>query len=447
LIHEVAISPETSLRTLLFAYTTSRIWRNQDYERAAGPGKQYERVVGDPRIPNGGIFFEDSTIIPDRTFDVAGIEPRLEHRFSTAGIGHVLHLGTRFLGETAQRASRRGETKLSYAGGLESYETSRTYAFAVYLQDKIAFTDFLVATPGVRFESAHQQRHIQRAFVDGQPRDVALKGSSAITEAIPGIGAILGSKPNHAFGGVHVGFAPPRLTSAIDSSGVDAQLDAERSINYEAGARTTPLRWLRFELTGFLSSYRNQVIPAPSGEGRLELKNAGETRHSGAETAARAAIGEALRLPLTIDLSGQYTLSHAVFGGGDSEGNTLPYAPLHTAGGALDIEHRLGLGGQLALTYVGEQFSDEENTVQEDAAGRIGLIEDRAVVDLAARYRHARTGLTASVSVKNLFDAAYVASRRPDGIFPGSFRQVFFGLRWDWVLEPAPRPDDEAPAP
>lgn len=441
LTHEVALGERTTLRTLAYAYTTKRLWRFQTYARSPAPGVQYERVVGDPRIPNGAVFFEDATSVSDRSYDVAAIEPRLEQRLVTGPFAHRFIAGVRLLGETGDRAARRGEHRTSYAGSLESLESARTFAFAAYVEDEIAVRDYLLVTPGVRYEYATQRRHIERAFVEGEPRDVDIVGHTELSEAMPGLGVVLGRRDTHAFAGVHVGFAPPRLTSAIRADGIDAQLDAERSVNWEVGARIGPVPWLRVEGTGFLSRFDNQVIPTPAGAAGLELQNAGETLHSGAEVGARLLLGRALRLPLGVDISGNYTVSRAVFAAGDNDGNTLPYAPRHLASGALDVTHAIGLGGQIAASYVGDQFSDEANTGQEDAGGRFGLLPEHVAVDLAARYRHARSGLGATVSVKNAFDDIYVQGRRPDGIFPAGNRQVYLGLRWDWVMAPAPDED------
>jgi Fe(3+) dicitrate transport protein len=100
----------------------------------------------------------------------------------------------------------------------------------------------------------------------------------------------------------------------------------------------------------------------------------------------------------------------------------------------------VGAGGQIAATFTGDQFADEQNTVGESASGAIGRIDARVVIDVAARYRHAPTGLTASVSVKNLLDQPYVSTRRPDGIFPAGFRQLTFGLQWDYEAKDEPEP-------
>jgi Fe(3+) dicitrate transport protein len=253
-----------------------------------------------------------------------------------------------------------------------------------------------------------------------------------MNELLPGIGMILGSEDNHAFAGLHVGFAPPRVATAITADGINEQLDAERSLAYEVGARLSPTGWARVEVTGFLSSYVNQVIPSAGANRQDTLQNAGQTRHAGVESSVSFGVGEALDLGVALDAGVRYTFSHASFAAGQFEGNLLPYAPLHTGSATLDVEHPIGVGGQVAVIYVGEQFTDEENTLLEDAGGRVGLMDARAILDVAARYRHAGTGLTATVSVKNVLDRPYVSTRRPDGIFPAGFRQVTFGLQWDY---------------
>src|SRR5262249_11575870 len=125
-------------------------------------GQVYERIVGDPRLPRGAIFFKDTDSILDRSYEVAGIEPRLEHRFTTWGIGHTLDVGARLLAEGAQLLGRQGTTPTSTSGSLMNDERHRTIAVAAYAEDRIAFRDDLLITPGVRFEYAQLHDEIHR---------------------------------------------------------------------------------------------------------------------------------------------------------------------------------------------------------------------------------------------------------------------------------------------
>jgi hypothetical protein len=73
-----------------------------------------------------------------------------------------------------------------------------------------------------------------------------------------------------------------------------------------------------------------------------------------------------------------------------------------------------------------------------DPTGRFGLMEAYHRLDATLRYRHAPSGLTASLSVKDIPDQPFVISRRPEGIFASGFRQIMAGLRWDYEEEPTP---------
>jgi len=431
-IHEHAFTPEVKLRTLAYAYTTDRVWTRQNHTRVPAAGGTYDRIVGDTGLPLGAIYFEPSTRVLDRIYRVAGIEPRWQVDFDTLGIGHTIDFGARLLGEGAHLVQRQGETATSDAGSVDLDETHRTIAVAGYVQDRIAFLDELLVTPGVRIEHAQFEREIDRLPTATGAQDVAIRGENDVTAVVPGIGMTVGVPRAHAFAGMHSGFAPPRIVAAINPNGTAVELEAERSIMYELGTRLRPEKWQRLEVTGFLSNFFNQIVPATRPGAPTELVNGGSTQHYGVEAASQTKLGRALSLPIELDVTARYGFLQARFVGGDFDGNLLPYAPQHTASGVLDVAHEdTGLSSQVSVSYVGDHFADDANTGAEDVTGRIGRIDGYAVLDLGARYRHALTGLSTYVTVKNALDDVYVASRRPEGIFASGFRQVNVGLRWD----------------
>ncbi len=427
LVHEQRFDEDTKLRTLVYAYETSRLWRRQDFVRSAIPN--YEHAVGlNEEDLGGAIYFANSDTVLDRTYDVAGIEPRLEHRMRTGPLAHTLDVGARLLGETAHYQQRSGGSADSFSGSLDSEETHRTVAVAGYAQDRIVFRDDLAVTPGLRVEHAAFHRLILR---EGGA-DVANKaGDFTVTGLIPGIGVIAGSRDAHAFAGVHVGWAPPRVASSFSAKGTPTQVDAEDSVNYELGGRASLRKWLRGEVTGFYSRFGNQVITGTSAQGS-ELVNGGPTQHIGAEAGTTVGVGKALGWKTTLDVGARYTFARATFVGGSFDGNLLPYAPLHSVNGNVDLEHPAGFGGQIAYAHVSSQFADANDTRVENVTGEYGRIAPHDIVDVNAHYHHKPTGLTLRVSVKNALDDVYVAARRPQGIFVAGFRQVIVGLRWDW---------------
>ena len=432
MIHEERFTKDIKLKTLAYAYDTNRIWRREDYTRSGFSGATYDHVVGDTQLPGGAIYFENTNTILDRQYQVAGVEPRLEYRANTGGVGHTFDVGARLLGETAHYQQRTGDNPRSYSGSLDYEEKHRTLAMATYLQDRIAFLENLLVTPGIRLEHAAFHRIVLRRNEGAGVHDVSLGGDSSATGVIPGIGMIAGTRRAHLFGGLHVGWAPPRVTSSISAKGASAQVSSEDSINYEVGTRIMPSRWLKLETTGFLSSFQNQVV-LNTGPGALTAEtDGGATRHLGVEAGSTLELGKALDLGLILDLGARYTFARATFVGGANDGRLLPYAPLHSFNTNLDIEHPNGLGGQIAYAYVSWQYTDIPNTIDEDVTGRVGLIRPHNIVDLTAHYRHKKSGVSVRFTLKNALDDVYITARRPEGIFASGFRQAIVGVRWDY---------------
>lgn len=441
LVHDQRFTANVKLRTLAYAYVTDRIWRRQNYLRTPTPGESYERIEGDVSLPQGAIYFQNTNVVLDRSYEVAGLEPRIEHRFETAGIEHTMDYGARLLGESAHYQQRTGEHPRSFAGTLDSEEEHRTLAAAAYVQDRMAFRKDLLVTPGLRVERATFRRRVLRASdATGANHDTpAPAAESATTGIIPGIGIVFGAPHAHVFGGLHLGWAPPRVAASISPNGTPADLGGEQSINYELGTRIRPARWLRTEATAFMSNFRNQIVLGPSVSGGPSLAAEGPTRHLGFETQATLEIARALGArDVIVDLTARYNLARATFHGGANDGNILPYAPLQTFSTNLDLEHRSGVGGQIAYNVVGPQYSDARNTVATDASGRVGRIDAWHIVDLTAHYRHKPSGISVRLTVKNALDDVYVVARRPEGIFASGFRMATLGVRWDYDRPPAP---------
>ncbi len=433
LTHRQRFDENTELRTLAFGYITNRTWRRQRYDRAPLEGIDYQRVEGDPNSLLGGIYFRNESMIRDRRYQVAGLEPVIETRVDAGGVRQTITAGMRGLMEFGQREQRGTDFVTSDAGVAELYETQRTLALAFYAQDRIAFRDWLLVTPGVRFEYANMQRSTLRELdpETGESTDVDFEGNADTTAVIPGIGMVVGTPDFNGFGGLHVGYAPPRVSSAISAEGRDQQLAAERSTNYEAGLRGRPTKGISLEGTAFLMVFQNQIVPGTLSSGeQSELVNGGSTIHKGGEGSATFEFGKLANWGFDLDLGLRYTYALATFREGIFEGNKLPYAPEHHGSSSLAFDHPVGFGAQASWSFTGPQFTDEVNTELGDASGRVGEIPLVNALDLGAKYTYAPWGLTATLNVKNVIGDVHIETRRPDGIHTGGFRQIIGGLRW-----------------
>ncbi len=397
------------LDTSLYAYTTRRDFWRQSYDRVKNVQTTYERISGNGN-DNDSIFWKNANNGNNRTYEVVGIEPRYQTGNFQSGL--KLHYET----EINQKIT--GAKADARTGTLGTDERRSTLASAAYIQNRFQFSEKWDLTPGLRVESFRQTRDILKANTD----DVSGR-TDMIVEWIPGIGTTYQvSDDTTLFAGVHRGFAPPKFADALSSTGIDQQLEAEKSWNYELGTRTT-VAGAKVNITGFLYDYQNQIINAAQSSG-FDKTNAGKTFNLGAE----------------IEIANEWMLNQdtALFGSivatyvkatqeqGDNKGKDLPYAPRYYGSLTTGLRHN-AFETSLELVYVGSMYADEANTTEESLNGLLGKIDPYMIGNVSAQYSLETYSLFASV--KNVLDTTYIASRRPEGIFRGIPRQIQVGIQ------------------
>lgn len=410
--HEIQITPDITWRNLLYFNNTVRDWWREGFtfNPATGYNEMSDRTSG--RL---------------REFTVKGVDSRLELAYEFFGLRSEADLGVRFHTEEMinKRVDGPAGVPTARSGTLREDDKREADAIAVFLQNRFHLTDRFALTPGLRVESYRQKRSIYR----WNNLDVNESAKISNTEWVPGVGATYAFHDGAIlFGGVHRGFAPPRVQDAVNNAAEAIDLKAERSLNYEIGLRGR-LPHVSYEITGFRYDFSNQIVQASQAGGATsELTNAGQTLNEGFE------VGVDFELPWGFGLDVNWTHvatarldSTRILGGIDRKGNRLPYAPRNLLNTALT--YRQGpLRTALQYSYVGEQFSDFENTVEGSPNGRTGRISSFGVWNLSGDYQ-----LTPSIalhaSVKNLFDKDYISSRAPEGIFPGAPRLIMGGVR------------------
>jgi Fe(3+) dicitrate transport protein len=447
--HDYQLSSNATLRTLAFGYTTSRNWSRQNYAYVNG---------------GTGVQLQPSTGNRNRSFEVWGVEPRLQWNHAVGGIRSETDAGVRAQREWAEDAHVDGSYATARSGNVRDYEERFGTAFSAFVQNRFFLTPEVQLTPGVRVERYSYERNILRTrvrrqnpvtgAVTRQVEDVDIRSGDDLFEVVPGIGLTVnpGSGLN-LFAGVHRGFSPPRVKDALVYSDatvavgadpgeiVSLSLDAERSVNVELGGRSEIRPGVALEATGFLLDFSNQIIPPSLSAGSVaqaQLANQGETRHIGVETSLWVDWGVLAALPVSVTTELKHTYVDATFSadrlmvnGRDTvnvRGNRLPYAPEHLLVAGVGVERVGGFMVRVDGVRVGDQFTDNFETVTPIPNGRTGLIPAYTVWNLSGSLQ-LPAGVTAFGSVKNLFDETYVASRRPEGIRPGLPRLLQIGLR------------------
>ncbi|MEO6954539.1 MAG: TonB-dependent receptor [Polyangia bacterium] len=431
LTHEKRFGHGTTLRSILYAYQMNLGFRIQDIARFAQPGVDYQRSYTD-------LYFLNSTSLRSRVYDVVGASTQLEQRFSTGFVKHKITVGARFTSDNARRKLSEGQQPTSQSGNLLTDDTTNIFGLGAFVEDQIALTDWLLVTPAFRIEYSRSQKTTHRLQNDdGSVQDVNLVGTSSANGPMPGVSVVAGRTWFNAFTSLYRGYSAPRVGQAITPEGKDANLHAERSVDWEIGVRGRLRNVLSAEADLFLINFDNQLVsnnPLTTGTSS-EFIDGGKTQHFGAEATAQARFGKWFHLPVDVDVSGHYTFVHSRFVGGSvsglsTNGKTIPYSPAQTAVAVLDVSHRIGVGAQVAFSYIGSQYSDEQNTIAPAGYGLTGRIPAYTTLDLAARYHNARTGIGVALSVKNAVDNVYISDRLPNGIFTAGFRQILGTLSW-----------------
>ena len=435
--HQYNLNSKSVLKTTFYAYQTTRNWQRQDYRYSDDETE---------------IIVENSTGNRNRTFEVIGLEPRLKIDYTVANFRNEFDGGVRVHFERAHEQRINGESGNSHTGVIRDEEIRSGKAVSGFIQNRIFLNERIRITPGIRVERFSYERNILRTRVtnddgDRVPTDVDLTSGDDLFELIPGFG--VSYVPNNSFtlfAGAYRGFAPPRIKDAITvtdggTQAISILLDAERSLNLEVGTRVETDGGFSFETTIFMMDFENQIIPTSESGGAvtdLPKVNQGETEHKGIEGNIGYDFGRVLGMTSSLTANLSFTHTKALFSsdrfinGVNVKGFRLPYAPEDILSLRLRYVHQNGLNIGLNGSYVSEQFADNANTSGGSANGRIGLIPSYKIWDFSGQYQLRGLPLRVSFTVKNIFNRKYIASRRPEGIKPGLFRQMMIGF--DYIL-------------
>jgi Fe(3+) dicitrate transport protein len=426
------------VKTDLYRHDYTRVWRKLNRVENARPAE----ILADPDDPLNRSYLatlkgETDLADPntklwigpnDRTFISQGVQSVLSLAFDHRPIAQRVELGIRLHHDQIDRRHSEdaflmsdgnlvpaGEPTLVTAAGIE-----RSYALALHLLDAVTWKD-LTVTPGIRAE-------IIRTEVDNRLQGTESGG--VVQALMPGIGAYYGITSSlGVLAGVYRGFSPPPPASAGIAK-------PEYSVNYEGGVRFSEGP-ARFELIGFFNDYSNltAICTVASGCAMAELDlqfDAGRAHIYGLEAFA----GHDLPLPadLTLPFYASYTLTRGTFEtsfvstlpewGVVTAGDEIPYIPRHQLNASVGIDHERA-GGYVALSYV----APTREVAGSEPLDETIATDQQFLVDIGARL-HLVGGLSLYANVRNLFDQAYIVSRRPDGARPNAPRWIQAGLKY-----------------
>ncbi|MEY3861636.1 MAG: hypothetical protein RIR60_2 [Pseudomonadota bacterium] len=410
--HEWHISSAVKLNTLMYWTQLSRDFWRRDVQSKNANGTTFRPC--DSSLSASQYCMTGRK----RDFEMLGVDSRLFIEHNSFGLKNETEIGVRLHSDHMTNLTVRSKTDPNArTGDLTDSITEKATGLALYVQNRVELTHDLALTPGLRMEKYQQKRAIHE--LDNVPKNST--GTANNTEFMPGLGATWQVMPHaQVFAGAFKGFSPAMTATAISNDGVDQQLDAERSVNYEIGLRGA-MQKLSYEATAFHMDFDNQIINQTLSAG-VASANGGKTLNQGLEFALAYDLGSGWQ----IDGNGTYVATaefkNASLG---PKGNRLPYAPELTAN--LNIGYKVGeLKLNLGAYHVSSQYADAANTLIETDDGTKGKIAAYTVFNLNANYAFDKH-LSLFASVRNLANKNYIASRNPDGIFPGVERNLEIG--------------------
>lgn len=467
LAHRWDLTGDLTLRTTAYYHHFARDWWRQSSNSGQRPND-----ASDPAC--GGLANLSTTCGNEgrlRDYDTFGIESRLTVDHNLLGLGGETEIGVRAHQEYQRRRQWNGDTPTARTpgtgvnGGVRENSERDAFAFSAFLQSRLEFGDFAL-TPGVRGEFIKYDRRSLPVDViaGGRPTGALttpVSGSERLNKVLPGLGATWNLTPDVTlYGGVHRGFAPPRVEDIITAGGGSVDLDPELSTNWEIGVRGTITPGIRGDATFFVMDFDNQIV-AQSVAGGIgtQLTSAGRTLHKGGELSltgssrdagwtspetdifARVAttwVAEArynsTRIATAPCLDGASPGTLVATGAGavpcgiarDVNGNRLPYSPEWLFSAAVGVEHK-GFTGQLELVSQSNMFADDANLIPVTPDGQRGLIEGWTQVNVALSYGPPNGKWEVFTTARNLFDRTFIIDRAR-GILPGQPFTIQAGL-------------------
>lgn len=294
-----------------------------------------------------------------------------------------------------------------------------------FLRVSVPVTAALTMAGGVRLDRT-RFRIADRFLADGRD-DSGRRTMSAVSPMVGATYRLTG--PVTAFASISTAFQTPTTTELInnpDGGGMN-QLDPQRSVSYEVGARAQTDR-LQLEMSVYQTRLRDALVPyqLPNGDGREFFRNAGRTRQQGVEAAAQLQVTPALRLATSYTWS-DFTFVDDGLPDADFEGNQLPgVAPHHWAGrvrwapgvGYLDIE----------VEHTSAYFSADGN-MGDSRNPAATVVDARAGAEVAV----ARSRWQPFLGINNLLNDRYFGSVVINAagaryFEPAPGRNIYFGL-------------------
>lgn len=359
-----------------------------------------------------------------------GLESRMLINYVLGKMENTLSAGIRlYTGTTHRRADGKGSTRSHYdVTNINDFPKDIEFASknaAVFMENIFRLSEKFLIVPGIRYEWLEGAASGINGYSSGQP--IYLQNiSRSRSFLLAGIGAEYHIGNTEFYANITQAYRPiqfANLQAPPTTDVVDPHLKDSKGYNMDLGYRGKVKDFFQFDVSGYYLQYNNRIgtVTVTSTPSYRLITNVGNSTSKGIESYVEFNPVRAFTKNTKADLIvfGSYGYTRARYGSDHKDANTkgkkVENAPEHSFRGGLTAGYKSILL-TVQLSYVGETFSDANNSITPTANGNNGLIPSYTVTDLTATYKFSK-GLNIKAGINNLFDERYFTRRA--GGYPG----------------------------
>jgi len=344
----------------------------------------------------------------------------LDRKFSGLGISYAHNS---FLGSIPNRfligfdlddqndERKRRINNLGVIGALLFDQREEVISKGIFAQNELSLTDQMQLTLGVRYDQ------VDFSVTDHYLSDGDDSGNRELDDISPMVGIAYQLNDNTSlYSTVSTSFETPTTTEFANPAGgggFNPMVGPQKATNYEFGFRGIAPASTSYQLAVFKTDVKDELI-SYDANGRDFFQNAGESGRTGIELSATSQLTD--RIESTVSMSyGDFSfdsfqvLSFDAMNNAtvtdDFSGNRIPGTVEKLAYIELTYSDPKGWYSAIDLTYTGDQFANNSNSVNIDA---YTLANWR----IGADYQVGGTVLSPFVGINNLSDESYYSNIR-----------------------------------
>ena len=375
-----------------------------------------------------------------------GLESRIITDYALGKLQNTFSGGIRiYTGTTYRRADGKGTTGTKYdVRVIGSYPRDIEFDSknaAAFVENIFRINDKFLIIPGVRYEWLEGEASGRNGYTSGGAEILLQNIKRSRSFLLAGMGSEYHiTKSTEIYANFTQAYRPiqfANLQAPPTTDVVDPNLKDAKGYNIDLGYRGRIRSFMQFDLSGFYLQYNNRVgTITPTGAAYRLITNVGASTSKGFEGYAEFNAVKAFTNNSNSDLIifGSYGYTDAKYSGDHKDaatkGKKVENAPTSIFRGGITAGYKgFLLTGQ--LSYVGETYSDANNTILPTANGQTGLIPSYTVTDLTATYKISST-MNIKAGVNNLFDTRYFTRRAGGypgpGVLPADGRNLFMSI-------------------